>query len=286
MKGIGLGLEALIPPKYKKPEGERLFPKESIFLIEVDKIKPNPFQPRKEFNEDSLKELAQSIKEFGVLQPLIVTKLEKEVPGGQEVEYYLVAGERRLRAAKMVGIPRVPVVIRQTQYQERLEISLIENVQRENLNPIEKAQAFKKLVEEFKFTQREIALKVSQSREAVANTLRLLDLPEDIQKEVLEGRLSEGHARAILSIRDEKKQKSLLKEILDKRISVRKAESIAQSARGIFKPFRKELADFVQELTNILNSKFRLTKNLKGELILTIKFSHEDSLKKFIKRFK
>jgi ParB/RepB/Spo0J family partition protein len=153
-------------------------PYEAVFHIEVEKIKPNPQQPRRDFNQDAIKELAASIREFGILQPLVVTKVVKEVPTGTDVEYYLIAGERRLRAAKYLGLERVPAVIKNVDLEkERLELAIIENLQRENLNPVEMGRAFARLQDEFRLTQREIAARLGKSREAVANTMRLLDLP-------------------------------------------------------------------------------------------------------------
>ena len=169
---------------------------ESIFHIEIEKITPNPDQPRRHFDQDALHELASSIREFGFLQPLVVSKVEKETPTGIEVEYQIIAGERRFMAAKMLGLPRVPAIIRNINLErEKLELGVIENIQRENLNPIEMARAFQRLQEEFRMTQREIAAKLGKSREVVANSVRLLDLPEYIQRAVEKGEVSESNAR-------------------------------------------------------------------------------------------
>ena len=222
------GLESLIPKKTKKTIPQK---KESVFWIEIDKIKTNPFQPRKEFNQKELKELAESIEKYGILQPLIVRKIEKLVPSGQKVEYQLIAEERRLRASKMIGLKEVPVIIKEVSKENELPISLVENIQRENLNPLEKALAFKRLIEEFQFTQKEIAKIVGKSRESIANTLRLLSLPEEIQKGIQKGEISEGHARAILSL-PEQKQITAYKEAVKKKLPVRKLEENQKQRRN------------------------------------------------------
>ncbi len=202
---------------------------EKIFYIETDKIKPNPLQPRKEFSEESLRELAESIREYGILEPLIVTRIEKETENGREVEYQLIAGERRLRAAKMLNLPTVPVIIKQAIPEEsHLEMALIENIQREDLNVMHKARAFQKLIIEFGLTQQALALKLGKSREVIANTLRLLQLPLEAQKYLEEGKINEGHARAILLFPTPEKRKMFLREILAKNLSGREAMELAQ----------------------------------------------------------
>lgn len=208
---------------------------ESIFWIEVEKIEPNPFQPRREFEETALRDLASSIREHGVLQPILVTKREVETPQGLEVHYQLIAGERRWRAAKLAGLSQVPAVIRRGIPDDRirLELALIENVQREDLNPLERARAFKQLIDEFHMVQREIASRVGKSREMVANTLRLLSLPEDIKESLQSGRITEGHARAILMGGDDHaKQLAIHHAILVDNLNVREAESRARQVAG------------------------------------------------------
>lgn len=187
---------------------------ESIFHIEVDKIHPNPNQPRREFNQDAIRELASSIREFGLLQPLVVSKIEKETPTGLEVSYQLIAGERRFLASKMLGLRTIPAIIRRVSLErEKLELAVIENIQRENLNPVETARAFQRLQEEFHMTQREIAAKLGKSRETVANSVRLLDLPPYIQEALQRGELSESHGRLLLAIEDPAAQKKLFDDI-------------------------------------------------------------------------
>jgi len=208
-KGLGKGLQSLIPKKRledKNRKGNWIRPeKESIFYIEIDKIKPNPFQPRRNFSKSSLKELSNSIREQGILQPLLVTKIEKPTERGQDVEYYVIAGERRLRAAKMAGLTQVPVIIRPAVGYQKLELALIENIQREDLNPIEQARALKRLKEEYGITYKEIAEKLGKSEVSIINTVRLLKLPLTVQKGVYEGKITEGHARAILMAKPKKR---------------------------------------------------------------------------------
>ena len=197
-----------------------------VFLIEVDKIKPNPDQPRRDFNEEHLRELANSIREFGVLQPIVVTKIERETPTGTDVDYVLIAGERRLRASQLAGLERIPSIIRNVSLdKERLELAIIENIQRVNLNPIESARAYSRLQDEFKLTQREIAGRLGKSREVIANSMRLLSLPQQIQDAVTEGKLSESQARLLLMIEDIPQQQSLFEEILRNNLSVREVKS-------------------------------------------------------------
>lgn len=202
---------------------------ERVFQIETEKIKPNPYQPRHLFSEDSIRELADSIRQFGILEPLIVTRVEKETDKGTEVEYQLIAGERRLMAAKMIGLPTVPAIIRLSmEDQKKLELALIENIQREDLNVISKARAFDRLIKEFGLTQQELATRLGKSREVIANTLRLLQLPLEIQKALEENLINEGHARAILLFNNPEKRRLFYKEILAKNLSGREAMELAQ----------------------------------------------------------
>lgn len=229
-----------------------------IFHIEVDKIKPNPFQPRRYFDEEALKDLANSIREFGILQPLVVTKLETTNEFGTNVEYQLIAGERRLMAAKIAGLERVPAIVKIVPTdQERLELAIIENIQRENLNPIETARAYAKLQDQFGLTQREIAVKVGKSREVVANSIRLLNLPSEVQDAVSQNKISESQARLLLTIDDMKDQQSLLQDLLmnnltvrelrDK-IQVRKAAKAPSPEVAPPDPATKELEDKLREV--------------------------------------
>jgi ParB family chromosome partitioning protein len=195
---------------------------EPVFLIEVEKISPNPYQPRRVFDDEQLQELAGSIRDYGILQPLVVTKIEEPTEFGTSVRYELIAGERRFRAAKIAGLERVPAVVKNVGLdRERLELAIIENVQRANLNPIESARAYNRLQDEFKLTQREIAQKIGKSREVIANTMRLLNLPANMQEAVSNGQLSESQARLLLSIDDVGQQQVFFEEITRNNLSVR-----------------------------------------------------------------
>lgn len=202
--GLGKGLGSLIPTGVKM---EPSMQKDSVFYVEIAKIEANPDQPRHDFEKGPLEELSKSIRKYGVLQPLLVSKVEVSSPKGLDVSYKLIAGERRLRAARMAGLPHVPVIIRDDfeKDKERLEVALIENVQREDLNPLEEADAYHRLAKEFGLTQQEIANKVSKSREVVANAIRLLNLPDDIKESLRAGKISRAHARALLAFNDQTK---------------------------------------------------------------------------------
>ena len=203
----------------------------SIFWIDTDKIKPNPYQPRKEFDEARLRDLADSIKQYGVLQPLTVSRIELEkAEGGLLTEYELIAGERRLRAAILAGVSQVPAIIRTGDTSMmKLELAIIENLQREDLNAVDRARAFFQLVNEFKFTHNEVAKKMGKSREHVSNTLRILSLPEEILQALSEGKITEGHTRPILMLADHPEEQIVLfKEIVYKKITVREAEKLAR----------------------------------------------------------
>lgn len=237
--GLGKGLNSLIPDaKHVTPE----IKKDSIFYVEINKVRPNPQQPRRDFDDDGLKELSKSIRKYGVLQPLLVSKVEEENRQGLNVYYQLIAGERRLRAAKLAGSPHVPVIIRDDldEPKTNLEVALIENLQRTDLNPVEESEAYDRLAKEFGLTQREIAEKVSKSREAVANAIRLLGLPKDIKESLRSGKLSRAHARALLAFSDEGKQKEMYKQILAGGVSSREVESIASTAKSGRKSAKKD----------------------------------------------
>ena len=208
---------------------------DSVFWIEIEKIETNPFQPRREFHPEALQELSASIREHGVLQPILVTKREIETPTGMDVKYQLIAGERRWRAAKMAGLSQIPAVVRRGMPDDRikLELALIENVQREDLNALERARAFKQLIDEFHLVQREVGNRIGKSREFVANSLRLLTLPEDMLSALQKGDISEGHARAILMAGDEtSKQLAVYQGIISDGLNVREAENKARQVSG------------------------------------------------------
>lgn len=213
---------------FKEPVKNYVEPQKSdaIFQIEVDQIRSNPHQPRRYFEEEGLRELASSIREFGVLQPIIVSKIEMETENGRTVEYELIAGERRLMASKLAGLRTIPAIIRRlTPEREKLEIAIIENIQRRNLDPIEEAKAFARLQDEFRLTQREIAAKLGKSREAVANAVRLLNLPSDIQQALSERKISESQGRLLLSIQDIGEQRIMFEDILRGGLSVREVKA-------------------------------------------------------------
>lgn len=258
-----------------------------VFLIEVDKISPNPQQPRRDFDETALQELASSIREFGVLQPIVVTKSEKETELGTQIEYQLIAGERRWRASKMAGLERVPAIIKSVNLaKDRLELAIIENVQRENLNPIEAARAYARLQDEFGLTQREIAARLGKSREVVANTIRLLSLPTKIQEAVGKNQISESQGRLLLTVSDIPQQEMLFEDLLRNNLSVRDLRAKIQTLK-VAQP-RPELepapAVFIdpetegmqKELETALGTKVKVEKSGEtGKLIITF-FSPEE----------
>src|SRR4051812_46777310 len=252
-QALGRGLSALIP-KTAAASG--------VDTVDIDLIVPNPHQPRLKFDPEALRELADSIREHGVLQPVVVTQVEGDAeprstaerdadnderasiaslnalaprPAGL-VTYQLIAGERRLQAARMAGVTRMPVVIREAAGTELLEIALVENLQREDLNPLEEASAFKRLADEFAMTQEQIAKRVGRSRTAVANTLRLLALEEDIRVSLASGQITEGHARALLGIEDSATRLDAWRRIVADSLTVRQAEEIARVLRDLGKP--------------------------------------------------
>ncbi len=247
--GLGRGLESLIPKATSaQPEAAVLSDapktKESIFLIEIDRVKENPYQPRRDFNKEELESLAGSIREHGILQPLVVTKTEEETVSGIKVSYELVAGGRRLKAAKIAGLNFVPAVIRpKTEEKQKLELALVENIQRADLNAVEKARGYQRLQEEFGLTQKEVALKIGQSRELVANTTRLLGLPIEILKAIELGKISEGHGRAILALDGNNQKIAMLNEILLKNLSVRATESLGRQVMGTPKRVKENVLD-------------------------------------------
>ena len=218
--GLGKGLDSMIPDKIGKTQKDQVEAVKPDTMMDINKVEPNREQPRKNFDEDALLELSESIKQFGVIQPLIVQD--------RKTYYEIIAGERRWRAAKMAGLKEVPVIIKNYTEQEIMEISLIENIQREDLNPIEEALAYKKLLTEFNLKQDEVAERVSKSRTAVTNSMRLLKLNEKVQQMLIDDMLSTGHARALLSIEDADEQYNLAQQIFDEKMSVRDVEKLVK----------------------------------------------------------
>ncbi|MCD5397616.1 ParB/RepB/Spo0J family partition protein [candidate division NPL-UPA2 bacterium] len=222
-KVLGKGLESLIP-------GVSLGKEQRVRELKLSEIRPNRYQPREKFDKTQMEGLISSIREKGVVQPILVRGqlLEGVGPG----EYELIAGERRLRAAREVGLARIPAIVREASERDMLEISLLENVQREDLGPIEEAEALRRLMKEFEFTQEELARRLGKERSTLANTLRLLKLPAEVQGEVREGAISAGHARALLALPDAKEQKRLVSHIKQRRLSVRETERLVEGLKG------------------------------------------------------
>lgn len=249
-KGLGKGLDSLIPDNRpaktepaKEPAKEEV--KAGEQMMNINMVEPNRDQPRKKFEEDALLELSDSIKQFGVIQPILVRKRK---------DYYeIIAGERRWRAAKMAGVKEVPVIVKEYTEQEIVEISLIENIQRENLNPIEEAMAYKKLLEGFHLKQDEVAERVSKSRTAVTNSMRLLKLDEKVQQMIVDDMISTGHARALLAIDDHEQQYELAVRVFDEKLSVRETEKLVKDIKNPKKPKEKKVIEHAFVYTDLEN---------------------------------
>lgn len=297
--GLGKGLDSLIPDKNVKSESESKTlkdkklkdvkaEKEEIhepenltgeLMLNINEVEPNRSQPRKEFDEDALLELADSIRQYGILQPLIVQRKK---------EYYeIIAGERRWRAAKLAGLKEVPVIIKEFSPQEVVEISLIENIQRENLNPIEEAVAFKRLLEEFNLKQDEVAERVSKSRTAVTNSMRLLKLDEKVQQMIIDDMISTGHARALLAIDNKEQQYTIATKIFDEKLSVRETEKLVKSLKNPKKPVEKEKIehlfvydDLVDKMKNVMGTKVNINAKANGKGKIEIEYYSEEELER------
>lgn len=257
----------------------------AIFWIEVEKISPNPYQPRREFDEMALKSLSESIRMYGVLQPLVVTR--KEVfsdTGNMSVEYELISGERRLRASKLAGLSQVPAIIRngEESAREKLEIAIIENLQREDLNPVERARSFQRLIKEFNLKQVQVADKVGKSREYVANTLRILALSDEILTALEQGQISEGHTRPLLMLNDKpEEQLVLFKEIILKKLTVREAESLSrrvatEKIRNKEKYLDPAIMELERTFTESLGTRVRIERGKEGGKVMIDFFNQED----------
>lgn len=266
------------------------FYQDSIFWVEVDKIKPNPFQPRREFDAEALRALSESIKQYGVLQALVVTRKEVIKDDGLAVEYELIAGERRLRASKMAGLFQVPVIIRMGEEVKadddlmKLELAIIENVQREDLNPVERARAFRKLADEFGFKHHQIAHKIGKSRVYVSNSMRILDLPEEMLAALSEGKINEGHTRPLLMLIDRpEEQKVLFQDIMIRKMNVREAESAARKiaierVRKINAELSPDILEMEEKFMESLRTRVKIEKRDRdrgGKLLIEF-FSDED----------
>ena len=302
--GLGKGLDSLIPsgnPKTRKSETpekeiqvkteivekvvEKVIEKPVELKVKIGEVEPNREQPRKKFDEDSLVELAESIKQFGILQPLLVQKKN---------DYYeIIAGERRWRAAKLAGVKEIPVIVKEFSGQEIVEISLIENIQREDLNPIEEAQAYKRLMEEFHLKQDEIADRVSKSRTAVTNSIRLLKLDDKVQEMVVDEMISTGHARTLLSIDDKNLQYSVAMKIFDEKLSVRETEKLVKEIlqpKQEKKPAAEKQIDVIyhqleEKIKSIVGTKVAIhhKNNNKGKI--EIEYYSQAELERLIEMF-
>lgn len=285
-KGLGKGLDSLIPDNKsmksvtleKTVESkEDAVAKSGVQVMKINEVEPNRDQPRKNFDEDALLELSDSIKQFGVLQPLLVRKRK---------DYYeIIAGERRWRAAKLAGVKEVPVIEKEYTDQEILEIGLIENIQRENLNPIEEAIAYKRLLEEFNLKQDEVAERVSKSRTAVTNSMRLLKLSDKVQQMIIDDMISTGHARALLAIDDPELQYTLANKIFDEKLSVRETEKLVKEIKNPKKPKEKKpvansfiYQDLEEKMKSVFGTKVSIASKGKGKGKIEIEYYSDDEL--------
>lgn len=285
-KGLGKGLDSLIPDNksMKSVTSEKTVEskedaaaKSGVQVMKINEVEPNRDQPRKNFEEDALLELSDSIKQFGVLQPLLVRKRK---------DYYeIIAGERRWRAAKLAGVKEVPVIEKEYTDQEILEIGLIENIQRENLNPIEEAIAYKRLLEEFNLKQDEVAERVSKSRTAVTNSMRLLKLSDKVQQMIIDDMISTGHARALLAIDDPELQYTLANKIFDEKLSVRETEKLVKEIKNPKKPKEKKpvansfiYQDLEEKMKSVFGTKVSIASKGKGKGKIEIEYYSDDEL--------
>lgn len=286
--GLGKGLDSLIKDNSSakktaaantSSENKAEEMKSGEQMMKINMVEPNRDQPRKKFEEDALLELADSIKQFGVLQPLLVRKRK---------DYYeIIAGERRWRAAKMAGVKEVPVIIKDYTEQEIVEIGLIENIQRENLNPIEEAMAFKKLLEEFNLKQDEVAERVSKSRTAVTNSMRLLKLDERVQEMIVDDMISTGHARALLAIDDKEQQYELANKIFDEKLSVRETEKLVKEIKNPKKPKMKKkvenefvYTDLENRMKEVMGTKVNISSKGNGKGKIEIEYYSDEELER------
>ena len=297
-RGLGKGLDALIPnvineksndnknenTKYKSTDSTLKEAEEGqVKIVNITKIEPNREQPRRNFDEEALEELAESIRQFGLLQPILVHD--------KKTYYEIVAGERRWRAAKKAGLKEIPVIIKELTEQEIVEISLIENIQRENLNPIEEAQAYKRLLTEFNLKQEEVAERVSKSRTAVTNSMRLLKLSDSVQQMVIDNMITTGHARALITIEDPEQQYEVAKRIFDEKLNVRDVEKLVKNLNKPVKVKKAVTADksleavyqnIEENLKQKLSTKVNITPKGNGAGKIEIEFYSHDDLEKIM----
>lgn len=281
-KGLGKGLDTLIPNKPIKPAVTVENVIKSEQFIDINKVEPNKDQPRKSFNEDSLIELSESIKQHGIVQPLVVTKKD---------DYFeIIAGERRWRAAKLAGLKEVPVIVKDYSPQEIMEIALIENIQREDLNPVEEAMAYQRLVKEYDLKQDEVAERVSKSRTAITNSLRLLKLDERVQSMLIEENISSGHARALLAIKDGDLQYNTAMKIFDEKLSVRETERLIKSFAKPDKPKKQKeelkndfvYRDLEEKLKMITGTKVTINRKSEKAGKIEIEYYTPEDLEKIV----
>ena len=289
-RGLGRGLDAIL----QSPETDITsrdisgdYVAGAVAEIDINLIETNPFQPRTEFDEEALEELARSIKEQGVIQPVTVRKLGYN-------KYQLISGERRLRASKLAGLSKIPVFIRIANDEQMLELALIENIHRENLNAIEVAISYQRLIDECNLTQEQLSEKVGKSRSAIANFLRLLKLPAEIQIALRDGHISMAHARALINVEDKETQLKLLQQIIEDELSVRQTEELANKAKSPEnnREQRKQtnyLPDHfktqIKTLSQALNTKVKVKRNLKGQGSVVIDFKNEAEFDRIIQLF-
>ncbi|MCX6798160.1 MAG: ParB/RepB/Spo0J family partition protein [Candidatus Falkowbacteria bacterium] len=276
--GLGRGLSSLIPKKtvnYDPANSEDVFvlddSREKLIRISPDRIDFNPYQPRQDFSENALNDLVSSIREQGIIQPLLVTK--------NNGRFELIAGERRLRSARILGLKEIPVIVREANEQKKLEIALIENLQREDLNPIETALAYRRLIEEFSISQEEVASRVGKARPSVTNSLRLLNLPAEIRQAIAEKRITEGHAKYLLGLEGEAKQLNVFKKILRNNLTVSETDKVIKTLGGTKSARPKNYADQNrgEKLASLLGTKVEIKRQgAKGKLI--IDFNSEEEL--------
>ncbi len=287
-RALGRGLDAIIQSPETDITSKDIsgdFVAGAVAEIDINLIETNPFQPRTEFDETALRELAQSIKEQGVIQPVTVRKLGYN-------KYQLISGERRLRASKMAGVSKIPAFIRVANDEQMLELALIENIHRENLNAIEVAISYQRLIDECGLTQEEVSEKVGKSRSSVANFLRLLKLPPEVQLAIRDGHISMGHARALININDKEEQLKLLQQIIMEEMNVRQTEEMADKAKGKSDKERKQ-TNFVPEhfkskiktLSQTLNTKVKVKRNIKGQGSVVIDFKDEAEFDRIMELF-
>lgn len=285
-RGLGKGVDSLIPKRSEEKEKEKEIVLKETDKIDINKIEPNAGQPRKNFNEDSLEELADSIKQHGLIEPIIVQQ-------GKKGFYNIIAGERRWRAAKIAGMKEIPAIVKEYTQQQVMEIALIENIQREDLNPIEEAEAYQRLIEDYKLKQDEVAQKVSKSRVAVTNALRLLKLDERVRMLLVEDKIKSGHARALLAIEDSELQYETALRVFDESLSVRETEKLVKKILNSTEQKEKNTekqdeqmqilyAQLEEKLKTVIGSKVSINQKKDGKGKIEIEYYSMDELERIM----